>query len=134
MQKMINFKKFKNTLTLLISFIVLLFGSWFIFNKLEELKKPKEIIQATINLVNLCSVSDQSFMILSIPKGPRAFFGGNKVSIRAPLGQKMQLVSSTRYPDFSYEGPIISLSQENTVIADCESKGSSTLEGLKGNF
>ena len=46
----------------------------------------------------------------------------------------MQLVASSRYPDFSFEGPIIRLAEENTVIADCEEKGPSTLEGLKGNF
>ena len=130
----INARKLKKTFAALISFTALLLCSWYVFNRLDEAKEPNEIIQGTINLVNYCSVSDKSFMIMSIPKGPRAFFGGNKVTIRAPRGQKMQLVSSTRYPDFSYEGPIISLSQENTVIADCESKGSSRLEGLKGNF
>ena len=92
------------------------------------------MIQATIHLVNYCAVSNNSFMMQSIPEGPRAFFGGSKVNIRAPKGQKMQLVASSRYPDFSFEGPIIRLAEENTVIADCEGKGPSTLEGLKGNF
>ena len=130
----INFKKLKKGLTIIVSFMALLLGSWFVFNKLDESKKPKEVIQATINLVNYCSVSNESFMIVSIPKGPRAFFGGSKVTIRAPRGQKMQLVASSRYPDFSFEGPIIRLAEENTVTADCEGKGPSTLEGLKGNF
>ena len=130
----INFTKLKKILTLIISFIVLLYGSWFIFNKIEESSRPKEAIQATIHLVNYCAVSNNSFMMQSIPEGPRAFFGGNKVNIRAPRGQKMQLVASSRYPDFSFEGPIIRLEEENTVVADCERKGPSTLEGLKGNF
>ena len=74
-------------------------------------------------------------MMQSIPEGPRAFFGGSKVNIQAPKGSElMQLVASSRYPDFSFEGPIIRLAEENTVIADCEGKGPSTLEGLKGNF
>ena len=73
-------------------------------------------------------------MMQSIPDCPRAFFGGSKVSIIAPKGQKMQLIASTRYPDFSFEGPIIRLAEENTIIADCEAKGPSRLEGLKGNF
>ena len=103
------------------------------FIKFEESSKPKEMIQATIHLVNYCA-SNNSFMMQSIPEGPRAFFGGSKVNIRAPKGQKMQLVASSRYPDFSFEGPIIRLAEENTVIADCEGKGPSTLEGLKGNF
>ena len=130
----INVRKLKKTFAALISFTALLLGSWYVFNRLDESKEPNEIIQATINLVNYCSVSDKSFMIMSIPKGPRAFFGGNKVTIRAPRGQKMQLVASTRYPNFSFEGPIIRLAEENTVVADCEGKGPSTLEGLKGNF
>ena len=130
----INFVKFKKVLTAIGSIIVLSSGSWFIFNKIEESSKPKEIIQATIHLVNYCAVSNNSFMMQSIPEGPRAFFGGNKVNLRAPKGQKMQLVASSRYPDFSFEGPIILLAEENTVIADCEGKGPSTLEGLKGKF
>ena len=130
----INFTKLKKASTIIISIVFLSLGSWFIFNKIEESAKPKETIQATINLINYCAVSNSSFMMQSIPEGPRAFFGGSKVSIRASKGQKMQLVASSRYPDFSFEGPIISLAEENTVIADCEGKGPSTLEGLKGNF
>ena len=130
----INFTKLKKASTVIISIVFLSIGSWFIFNKIEESSKPKEMIQATINLINYCAVSNSSFMMQSIPEGPRAFFGGSKVSIRAPKGQEMQLVASSRYPDFSFEGPIIRLAEENTVIADCEGKGPSTLEGLKGNF
>ena len=130
----INFTKFKKVLTVIASIIVLSLGSWFIFIEIEESSKPKEMIQATIHLVNYCSVSNNSFMMQSIPEGPRAFFGGSKVNLRAPKGQKMQLVASSRYPDFSFEGPIIFLAEENTVIADCERKGPSTLEGLKGKF
>ena len=130
----INFTKLKKALTVTISIVFLSIGSWLIFNKIEESSKPKEMIQATINLINYCAVSNSSFMMQSIPEGPRAFFGGSKVSIRAPKGQEMQLVASSRYPDFSFEGPIIRLAEENTVIADCEGKGPSTLEGLKGNF
>ena len=130
----INYTKFKKVLTGVASIVVLSSGSWFVFNKIDESAKPKEIIQGTIHLVNYCAVSNNSFMMQSIPEGPRAFFGGSKVNIRAPKGQKMQLVASSRYPDFSFEGPIIRLAEENTVIADCEGKGPSTLEGLKGNF
>ena len=130
----INFTKFKKVLTVIASIIVLSLGSWFIFIEIEESSKPKEMIQATIHLVNYCAVSNNSFMMQSIPEGPRAFFGGSKVNIRAPKGQKMQLVASSRYPDFSFEGPIIRLAEENTVTADCEGKGPSTLKGLKGNF
>ena len=130
----INFVKFKKVLTAIASIAVLSLGFWFVFNKIEESSKPKEMIQATIHLVNYCAVSNNSFMMQSIPEGPRAFFGGSKVNLRAPRGQKMQLVASSRYPDFSFEGPIIRLAEENTVIADCEGKGPSTLEGLKGNF
>ena len=130
----INFTKFKKVLTVITSIVVLSSGSWFIFNEIEESSKPKEMIQATIHLVNYCAVSNNSFMMQSIPEGPRAFFGGSKVNLRAPKGQKMQLVASSRYPDFSFEGPIILLAEENTVIADCERKGPSTLEGLKGKF
>ena len=130
----INFAKFKKVLTVIVAILVLSAGSWFIFNRIEESSKPKEMIQATIHLVNYCAVSNNSFMMQSIPEGPRAFFGGSKVNIRAPKGQKMQLVASSRYPDFSFEGPIIRLAEENTVIADCEGKGPSTLEGLKGKF
>ena len=130
----INFTKFKKASTVIIAILVCASGSWFIINKIEESSEPKEMIQATIHLVNYCAVSNNSFMMQSIPEGPRAFFGGNKVNIRAPKGQKMQLVASSRYPDFSFEGPIIRLAEENTVIADCEGKGPSTLEGLKGNF
>ena len=130
----INLTKFKKALTVIIAILVVSSGSWFIFNKIEESSKPKEMIQATIHLVNYCAVSNNSFMMQSIPEGPRAFFGGSKVNIMAPKGQKMQLVASSRYPDFSFEGPIIRLAEENTVTADCEGKGPSTLEGLKGNF
>ena len=130
----INSAKFKKILTLGTSIVILSSGSWFIFNKIEESSEPKEIIQATIHLVNYCAVSNNAFMMQSIPEGPRAFFGGSKVNIMAPEGQKMQLVASSRYPDFSFEGPIIRLAEETTVIADCEGKGPSTLEGLKGNF
>ena len=130
----INFTKIKKSMVVMASFSIIIMGSWFVFNKLNESKKSKEIIQATINLENYCAVTSSSFMMISIPEGPRAFFGGNKLSIKAPRGQKMQLVASIRYPDFSFEGPIIRLSEENTVIADCEGKGPSTLEGLKGNF
>ncbi|MDA9689795.1 hypothetical protein N9V13_05235 [Betaproteobacteria bacterium] len=73
-------------------------------------------------------------MMQSIPDGPRAFFRGSKVNINAPEGQKMQRVASSRYPDFSFGRPIIHLVRENTVIADCERKGPSTLEGLKRNI
>ena len=130
----INFTKFKKVLTVFASIVVLSSGSWFIFNEIEESSKPKEMIQATIHLVNYCSVSNNSFMMQSIPEGPRAFFGGSKVNLRAPKGQKMQLAASSRYPDFSFEGPIIRVAEENIVIADCEGKGRSTLEGLKGSF
>ena len=130
----INFIKSKQVLTVIASIVVLSSGSWFIFNEIEESSKPREMIQATIHLVNYCAVSNNSFMMQSIPEGPRAFFGGSKVNLRAPKGQKMQLVASSRYPDFSFEGPIIHLAKENTVIADCEGKGPSTLEGLKGKF
>ena len=130
----INFTTLKKASIVIISIVILFIGSWFVFNKIEESSKPKVMIQATINLINYCAVSNSSFMIQSIPEGPRAFFGGSKVNIRAPKGQKMQLVASSRYPDFSFEGPIIRLAEENTVIADCEGKGPSTLEGLKGNF
>ena len=132
--KILNFIKSKKVLTVIASIVVLSSGSWFILNEIEESSKPREMIQATIHLVNYCSVSNNSFMMQSIPEGPRAFFGGSKVNLRAPKGQKMQLVASSRYPDFSFEGPIIRLAEENTVIADCEGKGPSTLEGLKGNF
>ena len=130
----INFTKIKKSMIVIASFLIIIMGSWFVFNKLDASKKPKEIIQATIKLENYCAVTSNSFMMISIPDGPRAFFGGNKLSLKAPRGQKMQLVASIRYPDFSFEGPIIRLSEENTVIADCEGKGPSTLEGLKGNF
>ena len=105
----INFTKFKKVFTVIASIVVLSSGSWFIFNEIEESSKPKEMIQATIHLVNYCAVSNNSFMMQSIPEGPRAFFGGSKVNLRAPKGQKMQLVASSRYPDFSFEGPIILL-------------------------
>ena len=40
-------------------------------------------------------------MMQSIPEGPRAFLG-SKVNLRAPKGQKMQLVVSSRYPDSQF--------------------------------
>ena len=92
-------------------------------------RKPEvSYINTTIKLVNNCELIDDSFMVISVPKGKKAYFIDGVAKMILEEDSYIRLEASSKYPGFSYNGVPKKVDNMVELVADCTK--SDRLEGI----
>ena len=98
---------------------------------LESLKKPTLMV-ATIKLKNLCSVHDDTFMVVTRPYNRKSYFSNGVTRIKVMSDWKVRLAANDKYPQFRYDGDEIDVKKNIELTADCGT--SPRLKSIFGAF
>ena len=100
--------------------------------------EPKQsvAINVSIALINECSLIDDSFMVISIPSRKKTYFLEKKANLITNQEEKIQLIASDKFPNFSYEGIPVPVQSNVILKVDCEEpkRIKNTLDALKKQF
>ena len=98
---------------------------------LKSIQPPKPIFMK-VSLNNLCTVHDETFMVLTRPYNRRAYFNNGIARIKVMSNWKVRLAANDKYPDFVYDGEEHSVKESIELTADCGT--SKRLKGIFGAF
>ena len=121
-----------------IYFLIVMIIILFIFFQSKKINKnnSSEYFSANINLSNECSLIDDAFMVISLTTNKKAYFLEKKAKLNVKKKEKIQLVSSDKFPDFLYEGVPTLAKKKITLSVNCEEprRIRNTLDALKNQF
>ncbi len=75
-----------------------------------------------VELENRCGMPDDVFMVKVVPDGVPTAFTGKKARLTAMSDARVQLIASTKFKDFQFEGALTKVQPRLTLIAICEHK------------
>ena len=84
-------------------FVVLVFVLIIVPIILDSFKKPSLMV-ATIKLNNLCSVHDDTFMVVTRPYNRKSYFSNGVTRIKVMSDWKVRLAANDKYSQFRYDG------------------------------
>ena len=112
-------------------FVVLVFVLIIIPIILDSFKKPSLMV-ATIKLNNLCSVHDDTFMVVTRPYNRKSYFSNGVSRIKVMSDWKVRLAANEKYPQFRYDGEEVNVKKTLELTADCGT--SPRLKSIFGAF
>ena len=98
---------------------------------LNSFKKPTMIV-STIRLNNLCSVQDDTFMVVTRPYNRKSYFSNGISRIKVMSDWKVRLAANEKYPQFRYDGEEVNVKKNLELTADCGT--SPRLKSIFGAF
>ena len=98
---------------------------------LDSFKKPTMIV-STIKLNNLCSVHDDTFMVVTRPYNRKSYFSNGVSRIKVMSDWKVKLAANDKYPQFRYDGVEVDVNKTLELTADCGT--SPRLKSIFGAF
>ena len=98
---------------------------------LNSFKKPTMIV-STIRLNNLCSVHDDTFMVVTRPYNRKSYFSNGVSRIKVMSDWKVRLAANDKYPQFRYDGEEVNVKRNLELTADCGT--SPRLKSIFGAF
>jgi len=98
---------------------------------LNSFKKPTMIV-STIRLNNLCSVQDDTFMVVTRPYNRKSYFSNGVSRIKVMSDWKVRLAANEKYPQFRYDGEEVNVKRNLELTADCGT--SPRLKSIFGAF
>tara|TARA_B100001248_G_C27333044_1_gene432424 strand:+ start:182 stop:574 length:393 start_codon:yes stop_codon:yes gene_type:complete len=98
---------------------------------LNSFKKPTMIV-STIKLNNLCSVHDDTFMVVTRPYNRKSYFSNGVSRIKVMSDWKVKLAANEKYPQFRYDGEEVNVKKTLELTADCGT--SPRLKSIFGAF
>ena len=98
---------------------------------LNSFKKPTMIV-STIKLNNLCSVHDDTFMVVTRPYNRKSYFSNGISRIKVMSDWKVRLAANEKYPQFRYDGEEVNVKKNLELTADCGT--SPRLKSIFGAF
>ena len=98
---------------------------------LNSFKKPTMIV-STIRLNNLCSVHDDTFMVVTRPYNRKSYFSNGISRIKVMSDWKVRLAANEKYPQFRYDGEEVNVKKNLELTADCGT--SPRLKSIFGAF
>ena len=98
---------------------------------LNSFKKPTMIV-STIKLNNLCSVHDDTFMVVTRPYNRKSYFSNGVSRIKVMSDWKVRLAANEKYPQFRYDGEEVNVKKNLELTADCGT--SPRLKSIFGAF
>ena len=112
-------------------FVVLVFALIIVPIILDSFKKPSLMV-ATIKLNNLCSVHDDTFMVVTRPYNRKSYFSNGVSRIKVMSDWKVRLAANEKYPQFRYDGEEVNVKKTLELTADCGT--SPRLKSIFGAF
>ena len=98
---------------------------------LDSLKNPTLIV-ATIKLNNLCSLHDDTFMVVTRPYNRKSYFSNGVTRIKVMSDRKVRLAANDKYSQFRYDGDEVDVKKNIELTADCGT--SPRLKSIFGAF
>ena len=98
---------------------------------LNSFKKPTMIV-STIRLNNLCSVQDDTFMVVTRPYNRKSYFSNGVTRIKVMSDWKVRLAANDKYSQFRYDGDEVDVKKNIELTADCGT--SPRLKSIFGAF
>ena len=98
---------------------------------LNSFKKPTMIV-STIRLNNLCSVKDDTFIVVTRPYNRKSYFSNGISRIKVMSDWKVRLAANEKYPQFRYDGEEVNVKKNLELTADCGT--SPRLKSIFGAF
>lgn len=89
------------------------------FAGLKDAFKGPQIIKVEVRLNNLCELRDDVFVVLEPETGIRAPFQNGVAKLKLREDRAVKLAVSNAYPEFEYTGPIVPVSAQMELVADC---------------
>lgn len=86
----------------------------------ENFREP-QVIDVEVRLKNLCEVRDDTFVVREPQTGITARFSDGVAHLRLYDNRKIQLAVSSAYPNFDYNGELVSVRSRVDLVADCSS-------------
>ena len=99
-------------------FVVLIFVLIIVPIILDSFKKPSLMV-ATIKLNNLCSVHDDTFMVVTRPYNRKSYFSNGVTRIKVMSDWKGRLAANDKYSQFRYDGDEVDVKKNIELTADC---------------
>ena len=112
-------------------FVVLVFVLIIVPIILDSFKKPSLMV-ATIKLNNLCTVHDDTFMVVTRPYNRKSYFSNGVSRIKVMSDWKVRLAANEKYPQFRYDGEEVKVKKTLELTADCGT--SPRLKSIFGAF
>ena len=112
-------------------FVVLVFVLIIVPIILDSFKKPSLMV-ATIKLNNLCSVHDDTFMVVTRPYNRKSYFSNGVTRIKVMSDWKVRLAANDKYSQFRYDGDEVDVKKNIELTADCGT--SPRLKSIFGAF
>ena len=112
-------------------FVVLVFVLIIVPIILDSFKKPSLMV-ATIKLNNLCSVHDDTFMVVTRPYNRKSYFSNGVTRIKVMTDWKVRLAANDKYSQFRYDGDEVDVKKNIELTADCGT--SPRLKSIFGAF
>ena len=98
---------------------------------LDSFKKPTLMV-ATIKLNNLCTVQDDTFMVVTRPYNRKSYFSNGVTRIKVMSDWRVRLATNDKYPNFRYDGVEVDVKKNLELTADCGT--SPRLKSIFGAF
>ena len=117
--------------TILFFIIILVFLFFILPITIKSLKTPTSLI-STIKLINLCSVHDDAFMVVTRPYNRKSYFSNGVSRIKVMSDWKVRLEANDKYPEFRYDGVEVKVGKNLELTADCGT--SPRLKSIFGAF
>ena len=85
----------------------------------ENMRQPETILMH-VELVNLCRMDENVFIVKEPETGMTAHFSDGLARMRRPL-TKVRLAINPKYKDFRYDGELVAVAPNIKLVADCSS-------------
>jgi len=86
----------------------------------ENMRQPEQIIMH-VELVNLCRMDENVFIVREPETGMTAHFSDGLARMRVTNDKQVRLAINPKYPDFRYDGELVAVAPKIKLVADCSS-------------
>ena len=111
--------RFKEVSFVLGCIVVIAVGGFFLLPKVFEEFQVEEDIRVRVTLENMCSITDDAFVVLDESTKMTTPFYGKIAVLRTKRNAPLRLWMSPNFPQFRYDGEIQRAEEEMIMISDC---------------
>ncbi|NBR78954.1 MAG: hypothetical protein EBT71_02760 [Alphaproteobacteria bacterium] len=94
---------------------------WQAIPQMRENMRQPEIIIMQVELVNLCRMDENVFIVKEPETGMTAHFSNGLTRMQLATDKQVRLAINPKYKDFRYDGELVAVAPNIKLVADCSS-------------
>ena len=111
--------KYKEVSFVLGCIVIIFVGGFFLLPKVFKEFQDEEVIRVRVSLENMCSITDDAFVVLDESTKIKTPFYGKIAVLRTERNAPLRLWMSPNFPQFRYDGEIQRAEEEMVMVSDC---------------